>query len=404
MLHDPTTEIVGYHVERPAIAPTITTASITSPATGQLYTFQLTAAGSAPITWTYTGRLPAGLSMNEAGTISGTPKKAGKSTITVTASNSVGNASQKFIIQVFDPVSITTASLKSAKVNKAYSVTLKAKGTKPLTWSAEGLPSGLSINASTGRISGKPTVYGSFSVNITAGNGAGSVKRTLNFSVDGIAPKLSGNLAKSELGKPYSSGLKLTAGSLPVTWSITGTLPEGLSFDTETGIISGIPASYSKSGYKLTITASNDAGKKSKKVTLKVNAASARNKTSRLQDAPAERADSGLTSGLYADSGQVTGIAAKQAGGYIVVAELGEISCDMAGMYDFTVLLSDDVPEGTELVYLANSDAPSEDDDIAEFLDDTGEEISCVPESRKITVSVWLNEGVVYRPEIAVRK
>ena len=86
------------------------------------------------------------------------------------------------------------------------------------------------------------------------------------------------------------------------------------------------------------------------------------------------------------------------------MAELGEISCDMAGMYDFTVLLSDDVPEGTELVYLANSDAPSEDDDIAEFLDDTGEEISCVPESRKITVSVWLNEGVVYRPEIAVRK
>ena len=73
-------------------------------------------------------------------------------------------------------------------------------------------------------------------------------------------------------------------------------------------------------------------------------------------------------------------------------------------MYEFGFVIGDDVPEGLELLYIANSDNPSEDDEIAEFYDDTGTEISVVPESRNITVSVWLNEGVTYSPEIAVKK
>ena len=88
---------------------------------------------------------------------------------------------------------------------------------------------------------------------------------------------------------------------------------------------------------------------------------------------------------------------------YIVVAELGAVSADKAGMYDFTVTLSEDVPVGAELVYLAGSSEPSEDDDIAEFSDSDGQEIYSVPDDRKVGLSVWLNEGVTYRPAIAVR-
>ena len=87
----------------------------------------------------------------------------------------------------------------------------------------------------------------------------------------------------------------------------------------------------------------------------------------------------------------------------MIVAELGEISCDVPGMYDFEITLSDDVQAGEELIYIANSSEPSDDDEIAEFFDDTGNEISNVPESRKIIISIWLNSETVYNPVIAVK-
>ncbi|MBQ7168618.1 MAG: hypothetical protein IJR63_01785, partial [Synergistaceae bacterium] len=89
-------------------------------------------------------------------------------------------------------------------------------------------------------------------------------------------------------------------------------------------------------------------------------------------------------------------------GGYVIVGELGAVSCDEAGLYEFGITLSDDAYEGSELIYIANSDSPSEDDDIADFYDETGEEISAVPEDRRITISIWLNPETVYSPVIAV--
>ncbi|MBQ6419348.1 MAG: hypothetical protein IJJ91_11830, partial [Synergistaceae bacterium] len=90
--------------------------------------------------------------------------------------------------------------------------------------------------------------------------------------------------------------------------------------------------------------------------------------------------------------------------GYVVVAVLPEISVDVPGMYEFDVALSDDVPEGAELVYLANSDSPSDDDEIAEFFDAEGEPITSVPEDSRITLSVWLNSNTIYNPAIAIKQ
>jgi len=47
---------------------------------------------------------------------------------------------------------------------------------------------------------------------------------------------------------------------------------------------------------------------------------------------------------------------------------------------------------------------PSEDNEIAEFFDDTGEEITAVPESRKITISIWLNPERSYNPAIGIKR
>ena len=92
--------------------------------------------------------------------------------------------------------------------------------------------------------------------------------------------------------------------------------------------------------------------------------------------------------------------------GYIIAAILPELSVNVSGMYDIETVLSENAPEGAKLYWLAYSDeaGKSEDDKIAEFYDDTGAEILTVPSSRKITVSVWLNQGVKYNPVIAVKE
>ena len=89
---------------------------------------------------------------------------------------------------------------------------------------------------------------------------------------------------------------------------------------------------------------------------------------------------------------------------YLVVAELGAVSVDEEGMHDFTVRLSDDVPVGAKLVWLANSAEPSDDDIIAEFYTSDGEDTAHVPENRIITVSAWLNTKRIYTPAIAITR
>jgi hypothetical protein len=67
------------------------------------------------------------------------------------------------------PVTITTSSLPSARRNKNYSETLTAAGgTKPYAWSiaAGGLPPGLSLNGTTGVISGRATTLGTFAFTV----------------------------------------------------------------------------------------------------------------------------------------------------------------------------------------------------------------------------------------------
>lgn len=113
--------------------PTNLTDTLSNAITNQSYSLQLQASGTTPIIWTHAGKFPAGLTLSEAGLISGTPTKAGKFSFTVTAQNSYGKISKALTIQTFDPVSITTASLKAGTIGKSYSVTMKAKGTKTIT-------------------------------------------------------------------------------------------------------------------------------------------------------------------------------------------------------------------------------------------------------------------------------
>lgn len=77
---------------------------------------------------------------------------------------------------------ITTESLPEGMAGQSYTATLAATG-HDVTWSASGLPAGLTLDADTGAITGTPTKDGQFSVTVTATNSAGSIDQAYTLSI-----------------------------------------------------------------------------------------------------------------------------------------------------------------------------------------------------------------------------
>ena len=103
------------------IAPTITTESLPDGEVGTAYSQTLVATGSETITWSLASgsTMPAGLTLNSDGTITGTPTTAGTSTFTVTAENSYGSDNKELSITISAPasVSVTGVSLNKDSLN-----------------------------------------------------------------------------------------------------------------------------------------------------------------------------------------------------------------------------------------------------------------------------------------------
>src|SRR5215831_11154314 len=154
----------------------ITTSSLPNGQIGIAYVATLAASGGTPpYNWTLsTGALPTGLSLNAiSGAITGTPTTAANSTsltfMVSDSSNPVSTKTASLTLTISSspaPLAINTASLPNGQVNTLYATALAASGgTPPYSWSLVGgtLPAGLSLNASSGAITGTPT---------TATNGA----------------------------------------------------------------------------------------------------------------------------------------------------------------------------------------------------------------------------------------
>lgn len=110
---------------------------------------------------------------------------------------------------------ITTASLSNGTAEAVYSTTLLAEGTAPITWSVTGgsLPEGLSLDASTGMISGTPTAEGVSTFTVTAANAYGSDSRefTLNIDKPVVIPVTGVKLDKTSLTLQENDSATLTA-------------------------------------------------------------------------------------------------------------------------------------------------------------------------------------------------
>ena len=132
--------------------------------------------------------LPAGLSLNAAtGVISGTPTSAGTSSVTIDASNGSGTDSETLVLTVnAAPPAVTSALTDAAATGSLFSYTITGSNT-PASFSATGLPPGLTLNSTTGVISGTPTTTGTYTVAVTLTNGDGSTTSNLTLTVSAPA-------------------------------------------------------------------------------------------------------------------------------------------------------------------------------------------------------------------------
>ena len=162
----------------------------------------------------------------------------GTAVITATTHDGLFTASCTVTVNAPDaPPTITTDTLPDGKVGEAYSQTLTATGTAPITWSIDGgLPAGLSLNADTGEISGTPTAEGTATFTIKATNSAGSNTKELSITITKAAPAEHTITVTTEGGGTASASPAKAAAGTEIT--LTATPNTGYHFK-EWQVISG---------------------------------------------------------------------------------------------------------------------------------------------------------------------
>ena len=265
----------------PAFAPGAAIVNQSWTAGTAIGTLRLPAAsgGNAPLTYSLTPTLPNGLIFNPtARTITGTPTAAfSKTSFTYTVTDANGDtATLTFDIEVvadltpaFAPgAAIVNQSWAEGTAISTLQLPAATGGNAPLTYSlTPAVPTGLTFNATARTVTGTPTVAfskTSFTYTVTDGDGDTA---TLTFDIEVAAeprPAFAQNAAIanqswtagtaiSTLPLPAASG-----GNAPLTYSLTPTLPTGLTFNPTARTITGTPtAAFSKTSFTYTVTDAN---------------------------------------------------------------------------------------------------------------------------------------------------
>jgi large repetitive protein len=239
---------------------------------GQPVSLQLRAlAGCDLYRWEITnGSLPAGLSMNGDGLITGTPTATGSTAPWITVHDRLpsegGNSwcigdnhsEREFQFSTSPGLSIQDQSVPGGTINQPYSKTMTVwsitavnpvqGGPTSATWSiASGsLPPGINFS-SDGVLSGTPTATGSYTFVVRATGGGGTTDtetETLNVRdpMAATSPFRSTVPAKAEVGTLFEAHQSATGGSGSFTWTIaSGALPAGVTLAAD-GTVSGTPS------------------------------------------------------------------------------------------------------------------------------------------------------------------
>jgi microsomal dipeptidase-like Zn-dependent dipeptidase len=245
--------------QAPAITSTSTATTFTVGAAGS---FTVTATGYPAPTFSETGALPGGVTLNPTtGLLGGTPTAGGVYNLTIITSNGVSpNATQNFTLTVDQAPAITTSGMVTFRVGIGYAFTVTAVGYPAPTFSETGaLPGGVTLNPTTGLLSGIAAAGtgGVYNITIIASNGVSpNATQSFTLTVDQVPAITSASTATFTVGAAGSFTVAATGYPAP-TFSETGALPGGVTLNTTTGALSGTPAAGSGGVYNITITASN---------------------------------------------------------------------------------------------------------------------------------------------------
>ena len=250
----------------------ISTSTLPAATAGAAYSSTVTATGgTTPYAFSAMG-LPSGLTIDAStGSITGTPASSAVGTVSVTvtvtdAGQPQQTASTGLSLTVnaaqSGGLAITTTSLPNGSVGAAYYAEISVSGGRtPFTFSATGLPSGLSINAVTGTISGTPTATGTASVTITVTDSTKGTPQTATATLSlTVSSGQSGSLSitttslpSATVGASYSGTAQATGGATPYSFSATG-LPSGFTINAASGTITGTPTQSEVGSNPVTVT------------------------------------------------------------------------------------------------------------------------------------------------------
>jgi hypothetical protein len=179
---------VTFTYEQIVVAPVITSGPTASGARGEGFIYQITA-DNLPDLYTLRGLLPGGLAFDSvSGLISGIPQEAGVFALSIGASNSGGADTRALTITLLPELEDQTLTVPYLQPMSYAIVSSESGG--GLSWTASGLPDGVTVNPATGVISGIPEVPGVYQVPVSVTRLGATAQAVLTITVTGIPPQI----------------------------------------------------------------------------------------------------------------------------------------------------------------------------------------------------------------------
>lgn len=162
-------------------------------------------------------------------------------------------------------VTISTTSLPDGEVGDSYNQTVQTVyGQAPVTFAITSgvLPDGLTLDSSTGAITGTPTTVESESFTIEATDNLGNTSsQNLSINVDAGIQINTVTLSDAEENVDYgqlNQSIAVSGGEAPYSFAVTsGALPDGLNLDPSSGLITGTPTDLTDTSFTVQVTDNN---------------------------------------------------------------------------------------------------------------------------------------------------